>query len=117
MTQDEALQILKTGASVFLTGEPGSGKSHVASRYVSYLRKEGVAVSVTASTGIAAAQLGGITLHAWSGIGPKSQLTRADLDAIAKNRRVTERVKKARTLIIDEVSMLSGATLAAAAQA
>ena len=51
MKQDEALQILKTGASAFLTGEPGSGKSYVASRFVGYLRREGVPVAVTASTG------------------------------------------------------------------
>jgi ATP-dependent DNA helicase PIF1 len=115
MTQDEALQILKTGASVFLTGEPGSGKSHAAARYVSYLRREAVPVSVTASTGIAAAQLGGTTVHAWSGIGTRSHITRADLDAISKNRRVTDRIKKARVLIVDEVSMLSGQTLLAIA--
>jgi hypothetical protein len=115
MTQDEALQILRTGASVFLTGEPGSGKSHAAARYVSYLRREAVPVSITASTGIAAAQLGGTTIHAWSGIGTRSQVTRADLDAISKNRRVTGRIKKARVLIVDEVSMLSGQTLAAVA--
>ena len=80
MTQDEALQILKTGANVFLTGEPGSGKSYAAARYVSYLRRENIPVSITASTGIAAAQLGGTTVHAWSGIGTRSTSTRADLD-------------------------------------
>ena len=110
MKQDEALQILKTGASVFLTGEPGSGKSYVASRFVGYLRREGAPVAVTASTGIAAAQLGGMTVHAWSGIGARSHVTRSDMDAIAKSRRVTDRIKKTRVLIIDEVSMLSGQT-------
>ncbi|MBI4724338.1 MAG: AAA family ATPase [Rhodomicrobium sp.] len=116
MKQDEALQILKTGASVFLTGEPGSGKSYVAAHYVSYLRRESVPVSMTASTGIAAAQLGGTTVHAWSGIGTRSHVNRADLENIAKNRRVTDRIKKARVLVIDEVSMLSGQTLSAVAQ-
>ncbi len=116
MTQDEALQILKTGASVFLTGEPGSGKSYVASRYVGYLRRENVAVSMTASTGIAAAQLGGTTVHAWSGIGTKSQVNRSDLENISKNRRIADRIKKTRVLIIDEVSMLSGQTLSAVGQ-
>jgi ATP-dependent exoDNAse (exonuclease V) alpha subunit len=116
MKQDETLNILKTGASVFLTGEPGSGKSYVAARYVSYLRGQGASVSMTASTGIAAAQLGGTTIHAWSGIGTKSQVSRADLDNIAKNRRIADRIKKARVLIIDEVSMLSGQTLSAVAQ-
>ncbi len=113
MTQDEALQILKTGANVFLTGEPGSGKSYAAARYVGYLRRESVPVSMTASTGIAAAQLGGTTVHAWSGIGTRSHVTRADLDFISKNRRVTDRIKKARVLVVDEVSMLSGQTLSA----
>ncbi len=116
MKQDEALQILKTGASVFLTGEPGSGKSYVASRFVSYLRRENIAVAVTASTGIAAAQLGGLTVHAWSGIGTRSHIGRADMDAITKSRRVTDRIKKTRVLIVDEVSMLSGQTLTAVSQ-
>jgi ATP-dependent DNA helicase PIF1 len=116
MTQDEALQILKTGASVFLTGEPGSGKSYVAARYVSYLRHESIAASMTASTGIAAAHIGGTTVHAWSGIGARSQITNAEMDAISKNRRVADRIKKARVLIIDEVSMLSGQTLSAVGQ-
>jgi ATP-dependent DNA helicase PIF1 len=116
MTQEEALEILKSGASVFLTGEPGSGKSYVASRYVSYLRRESVPASMTASTGIAAAQLGGTTVHAWSGIGARSQVTRQDMEAISKNRRVTDRIKKARVLIIDEVSMLAGQTLSAVSQ-
>ncbi len=116
MTQEEALQILKTGASVFLTGEPGSGKSYVASSFVCYLRRESVPVSVTASTGIAAAQLGGMTIHAWSGIGTRSRLTPAELEAIRKKRRVADRIKKARTLIIDEVSMLSGPTLLAVSE-
>jgi hypothetical protein len=116
MKQDEALQILKTGASAFLTGEPGSGKSYVASRFVGYLRREAIPVAVTASTGIAAAQLGGMTVHAWSGIGTRSQIGRADLDAIAKSRRVTDRIKKTRVLVVDEVSMLSGQTLSAVSQ-
>ena len=116
MTQDEALQILKTGANVFLTGEPGSGKSYAAARYVSYLRRENIPVSITASTGIAAAQIGGTTIHAWSGIGTRSHISRSDLDSIAKNRRVTDRIKKARALIVDEVSMLSGQTLTAVSQ-
>lgn len=34
MKQDEALALLRTGASVFLTGEPGSGKTYTAQRYI-----------------------------------------------------------------------------------
>lgn len=33
MTQEEVISILKTGANVFLTGEPGSGKTHTVNAY------------------------------------------------------------------------------------
>lgn len=111
MTQSEALSILKTGANVFLTGEPGSGKTHTVREYVSWLRDRGIEPSITASTGIAATHIGGFTIHSWSGIGIKRTLDRYELDRIANNKRVYTRVKNARVLIIDEVSMLSDRTL------
>ena len=112
MTQDEAFSILKTGANVFLTGEPGSGKSHMVNRYVAYLRSCGVEPSITASTGIAATHIGGMTIHSWSGIGVKTRLTSHDLDLMMDKDRLVRRLRAARVLIIDEVSMLSGDTLA-----
>lgn len=111
MTQDEAIAILKTGVNVFLTGEPGSGKTHTVNRFVADLRECGVEPSITASTGIAATHIGGFTIHSWSGIGVRRKLTERDLDSIANNKRVYGRVNNARILIIDEVSMLSDRTL------
>lgn len=111
VTQDRALEILKAGANVFLTGEPGSGKTHTVNAYVAWLRARGIEPSVTASTGIAATHIGGMTIHAWSGIGIKEDLTERDLDQIAQTERVVRRVGKARVLIIDEVSMLAARTL------
>ena len=80
MTQAEALTILTTGANVFLTGEPGSGKTHTVNAYVEWLRERGVEPAVTASTGIAATHVGGMTIHAWSGIGIAKSLSPYDLD-------------------------------------
>ncbi len=111
MTQAEALNILKTGANVFLTGEPGSGKTHTINEYVRYLRESGVEPAITASTGIAATHIGGLTIHSWSGIGIKRTLTEYDLDKLSTNERVVKRVGAAKVLIIDEVSMLSPTTL------
>ncbi|MBI5124682.1 MAG: AAA family ATPase, partial [Planctomycetes bacterium] len=68
MTQSQALSILKTGANVFLTGEPGSGKTHTINEYVAYLRARGIEPAITASTGISATHIGGMTIHSWSGI-------------------------------------------------
>jgi ATP-dependent exoDNAse (exonuclease V) alpha subunit len=111
MTQAEALKILKTGGNVFLTGEPGSGKTHTINTYVKYLREQGVEPAITASTGIAATHLNGLTIHSWSGIGIKEHLTSYDLDKLEQNERVSRRVRGAKVLIIDEISMLSAATL------
>lgn len=111
MTQEEALTILKTGANVFLTGEPGSGKTHTINQYVEYLRGKGVEPAITASTGIAATHINGMTIHSWSGIGVKSVINDYDLDLIAQKEKVVRRVLHARVLIIDEISMLSSDTL------
>jgi len=111
VTQDEALTILKTGANVFLTGEPGSGKTHTINRYVSWLSERGVEPAITASTGIAATHIGGYTIHSWSGIGIKRFLSDYDLDQIAQNKRIVDQVYGAKVLIIDEVSMLAAGTL------
>ncbi len=111
MTQEEALTILKTGANVFLTGEPGSGKTYTVNSFVKYLHENDVDVAITASTGIAATHIGGVTIHSWSGIGIKEQLTKYDLDRISSSEPIAKRVGHARVLIIDEVSMLSPETL------
>ena len=111
MTQDEALNILKTGKSVFLTGEPGSGKTHTINRYVKYLREHKILPAVTASTGIAATHIGGMTIHSWSGIGISTELSKNDLAVITGRSKVQKRVQGAKALIIDEVSMLASTTL------
>lgn len=111
MTQEEALKILKTGANVFLTGEPGSGKTHTINRYCAYLREHGIEPAITASTGIAATHVGGMTVHSWSGIGVKKTLSMYDLEDIAGRERVARRVALTTTLIIDEVSMLDNITV------
>lgn len=111
MTQDEALTVLKTGANVFLTGEPGSGKTHTVNAYVKWLKEHGIEPAITASTGIAATHIGGLTIHSWSGIGIKRTLDEQDLDKIAQNERIAKRVLATQILIIDEVSMLGGETL------
>ena len=107
MTQSQALDILKSGANVFLTGEPGAGKTYTINQYVSYLLDSGIAIAITASTGIAATHIGGMTIHSWSGIGIRTKLDKYDLDKITSSEYITKRILKTKVLIIDEVSMLS----------
>ena len=111
MTQDEALALLKTGASIFLTGQPGSGKTHTVNRYLQGSTAAGVDYAYTASTGIAATHGHGVTIHAWSGIGVRETLHRRDLDTLAANRRLATRIERTNVLVIDEISMLPARSL------
>lgn len=106
MTQAQALEILKLGHNVFLTGQAGAGKTYVLNQYIEYLQEEGIEVAKTASTGIAATHIDGITIHSWSGIGVANDLTEKDLVQIKKRTGIRKRIQKAKVLLIDEVSML-----------
>jgi ATP-dependent DNA helicase PIF1 len=106
MTQGEALDILKMGKNVFLTGAAGSGKTHVLHAYINYLKSHAVDVAVTASTGIAATHLGGQTIHSWSGIGVRDILTDRDIEDLMERQYLYKRFERTKVLIIDEVSML-----------
>jgi len=107
MKQSSALDILKAGRNVYLTGAAGSGKTYVLNEYITYLKDRGVAVGVTASTGIAATHLGGVTIHSWSGVGVRDSLSSEEIDALTQKEYLWKRFDKARVLIIDEISMLS----------
>ena len=106
MKQKEALDLLKLGHNVFLTGAAGSGKTHLLNEYIAHLRSHGVGVAVTASTGIAATHLGGQTIHSWSGMGVRDALDDDELEQLVGRDRVKRSMRHAKVLIIDEVSML-----------
>lgn len=106
MTQKQALDILKMGNNVFLTGAAGSGKTYVLNKYIQYLKKQHVTVAITASTGIAATHMNGKTIHSWAHIGIKEYLAPSDLENLFKKREYREAISEAQVLIIDEVSML-----------
>lgn len=106
MTQQEAFDILKMGQNVFLTGPPGSGKTFLLNRYIDYLKKNNRAVAVTASTGIAATHMNGVTIHSWSGLGIKDKLNEGDISKLLRKSYLRKRFKTTNVLIIDEISML-----------
>ncbi|KAF5375262.1 hypothetical protein D9758_000092 [Tetrapyrgos nigripes] len=110
--QNHVLERVRNGRSVFFTGSAGTGKS-VLLREIIKLKGSSASSSlaITASTGIAAVNIGGTTLHSWAGIGigeedPKKFVGK--LRGQPKMRKVWERWLNVRTLIIDEISMLDG---------
>lgn len=102
--------VVHQGKNVFFTGSAGTGKSVLLREIIRELRhkysKKLDSISVTASTGIAACNIGGVTLHSFAGIG----LGKEDIDKLIKkvrgNRRATARWLRTQVLIIDEISMV-----------
>ena len=65
--------VVQQGKSIFFTGSAGTGKSVLMREIIKKLRdkykKEPDRVAVTASTGLAACNIEGVTLHSFAGIG------------------------------------------------
>lgn len=63
--------VVDQGKSVFFTGSAGTGKSVLLREIIKSLRKKFAkskdAVAITASTGIAACNIGGVTIHSFGG--------------------------------------------------
>ncbi|MDN5510917.1 AAA family ATPase [Acinetobacter sp.] len=106
MKQETALKLLKAGENVFLTGSAGAGKTYTLNQYINYLKARKVPVAITASTGIAATHMNGMTIHTWAGIGIKDFLADADLKNMKERKYLKEHLENAQVLIIDEISML-----------
>lgn len=111
-SQAEALVHLLKGKNVFLSGGAGSGKSYVIEKYVKLMRclKPEVNIAITATTGLAALNIGGETIHSISGLGMNkcSYSVFAETTTYNKqNRKCEDRLRDMDILIIDEISMLS----------
>jgi len=107
MTQEEAFEVLTSGHNALITGQAGTGKTYLLAMFIDYLEKNKKTVGITASTGIAATHLGGVTIHSWCGMGIKDNITASDIKKMfTRNKTAIKRIQEADVLIIDEVSML-----------
>ncbi len=110
--QATALNILERQGNVFLTGAAGTGKSFLLHRYLDGKPTE--AFPVVASTGAAAVLIGGRTFHSFFGLGIMEGGIDETVNRALRSRKLMRRLQAAVCVVIDEVSMLSGATLMAA---
>jgi len=94
--QQRAFDMVKEGRNVFITGAAGTGKSFL----IDYMKGK-LDIDITASTGIAATNIGGMTLHSWAGIYPFNDELRT-----SRKPDVLSRIRNCSILVIDEVSMI-----------
>jgi ATP-dependent DNA helicase PIF1 len=93
------------GRNIFLTGPAGTGKSYAVSLLFKFLDEMQVFYGKTATTGVAALNIGGTTLHSWSGMGLADDNGMELLDKVSSNSKASNRIKHSRVLVIDEISM------------
>lgn len=106
MNQDQAFTLLTMGKNILLTGAAGSGKTFLVNRFIVYCREHGISLAVTASTGIAATHIGGMTIHSWSGMGIRDTLSDDEIEDLISREYLVKRFVKTSVLIVDEISML-----------
>jgi len=104
--QKYAVDSIKEGYSIFLTGSAGTGKSFTIKYIMEYLRNNNKNYALTAMTGTAAVLIGGQTLHSFLGLGLGKANTKDIFSNLLKNKKKIENILKIDTLIIDEISML-----------
>lgn len=111
--QQRAMEASLRGEHVFVTGGAGTGKTLVVKRIVDALRAAGKSVAVTATTGVAALNCGGVTIHHFAGMGQGIRDLPPEECAIKvmTRRTVAKRFTSTDVLVIDEVSMLESALL------
>jgi ATP-dependent DNA helicase PIF1 len=107
ITQRQVLHAVQGRNNVFFSGRAGCGKSEIIRCLVKCLRAQGTLHAVVAPTGIAAEQVGGVTLHSYMGL--NEELDMAVCIQRAKRYKRKE-LSELQVLIIDEVSMLSEET-------
>ncbi|XP_076285500.1 pif1 DNA helicase [Lasioglossum baleicum] len=100
--QKRILDAVLGGKNLFFTGSAGTGKSFLLKKIIAALPPD--VTMATASTGVAACHIGGITLHQFAGIGLGTGNLERCIQMASRNCVGTWR--KTKHLIIDEISMV-----------
>lgn len=99
--QQEFIDLALSGENIFLTGKAGTGKSFIIEEFI---KRYGRNVVKLGTTGIAAANIEGQTIHSFFGINPFQFNDGTNGNHLHEKRR--RPIRDAKVFIIDEVSML-----------
>lgn len=98
------LECLKQGLNLFITGVAGSGKSYLLRQLKEHF---GDSLHLTATTGISAININGVTIHSWAKLGIGNVSASYIAAKITKDEATLNKIKYCKYLAIDEISMLS----------
>jgi predicted ATPase len=113
--QKKALKILlNSKQNLFLTGAAGTGKSHVIKLFREVKKLKNENIPMVASTGAAALLVNGVTFNSYFGLGIMAGGVENTIKTALTNRAACERIVYTDTIIVDEISMISGDVFKAA---
>lgn len=111
--QQKALDLMKSGANVFLTGKAGTGKSAVLGEFRDWCRENHTSCVFLAPTGVAALNIGGATIHSFLQLAPSLQTPDTIKDFRSGRANKARVVGSTRAIVIDEISMVRSDLFAA----
>jgi ATP-dependent DNA helicase PIF1 len=109
--QKDAYDLFKNEQNILILGPAGTGKSKVIKTMEEYIKnkKQEKKMILCATTGIAAYNIGGMTIYSFMGIGTGEGDVDYLVKKIIRKKGQADRIRKTDVLVIDEISMMSAA--------
>ena len=102
----KALKLIYQKKNIFITGHAGTGKSYILTKLKEHIPD----LVITSTTGIAAVNVKGQTLHSWAGMGICNKPISNTVGKILKNKTLNTQIQNCNIIAVDEISMLDRRT-------
>lgn len=102
---NKIIGLINQGENIFITGYAGTGKSYILNKL-----KKKFKIDVTSTTGLAAVNIQGQTIHSWAGVGICNKPVQDVVEKVLQRSKLKKQITECKILAIDEISMLDGRT-------
>ncbi len=102
---NKIINLINQGENLFITGYAGTGKSYILNKL-----KKKFQIDVTSTTGLAAVNVQGQTIHSWAGVGICNKSVKDVVEKILQRTKLKKQITECKILAIDEISMLDART-------